>query len=156
MSVYSRITSLLDQHKIEYQVVEHPPVITCDDAANVRGTSPDQGAKALICIADKSPILVVLPCSHRLDLKGFKKLFHIKDLRLASPSEVLQLTGLEVGSIPPIGPALDLPTYCTQQLLIEPQICFNAGSHTTSILMSPADYQTIVQPITGTFTNPKS
>ena len=161
MKVFSRIIRLLGESKVKYEVIEHEPVLTCEDAAKIRGTSPDQGAKALVCVAsyyakaskgkDKKPVLIVLPCSTRLDFKLFKKWQGVKDLRMATADEVKEITGLEVGSIPPIGTVLDLPTFVDEKLLEQEEICFNAGLHTRSVLMSSEDYVEVVKPEVGRF-----
>lgn len=155
MDVFNKIKQLLDQAGIQYQVMDHERVHTCEDAAKIRGTSPDQGAKALVCVADGQPILIVLPCSTKLDVKEFKRWQRIKDLRFATPEEVTKITGIEVGAIPPIGKALGLTTYVEEQLLKEKQICFNAGVHTRSMIMKSKDYLQIVKPEVGSFTNNK-
>ena len=145
MSVYEKIIQLLDSRQIKYQALEHGPTPTCEDSARVRGTSPDQGAKALVCYADKKPILIVLPCSRKLDFKLFKKLYTIKDLRFATPEEVKILTSLEIGAIPPLGYLFNLPTYVDEKLGENNTIAFNAGDRTKSVIMSYSDYAPLSQ-----------
>jgi Ala-tRNA(Pro) deacylase len=162
MDVFNKIKQLFDQAGIEYQVIDHEPVLTCEDAAKIRGTRPEQGAKALVCMADlpavstalqagKKPILIVLPCSSRLDFKAFKKWQEIKDLRMASAEEVKNVTGIEVGAIPPVGEAIGLQTFVDEKLLKEEEICFNAGMHTRSVTMKSRDYTKVVKPVVGCF-----
>lgn len=146
MTVYEKIINLLDEQHIQYQALEHEPTPTCEDSARVRGTSMDQGAKALICVADKKPILIVLPCSQKLDVKLFKQRFSIKDLRFASPDEIQDLTGLQIGAIPPLGVILGLPTYVNSLLQSQTTIAFNAGDRTRSIIMEYVDFSKI-QPL---------
>ena len=143
MTVHDQIIELLRSHKIKYQHLKHEPVKTCQDAAKIRGTSPDQGAKALVCFTDNKPIMIVLPCSRKIDFRLFKSLFHIKDLRLATPAEVLSLTSLEIGSIPPLGTLFSLPTYVDSSLSTQSQIAFNAGDHSRSVTMSFSDFAKI-------------
>ena len=145
MSVYDQIIQLLKSNDIKYQTLEHEATPTCEDSARVRGTSPGQGAKALICYADKKPILIVLPCSRKLDPKIFKLLFSVHDLRFATPDEVLQLTGLQIGAIPPLGNLFNLPTYIDQALSAEERIAFNAGDRAKSVIMSYSDYAPLAQ-----------
>lgn len=140
MSVYEKIIQLLESNNIQYQALEHEPTPTCEDSARVRGTSMDQGAKALICMADKKPLLIVLPCSQKLDVKLFKQRFGVKDLRFASPDEIKDLIGLQIGAIPPLGVILDLPTYVNSLLQSQTTIAFNAGDRTRSIIMEYVDF----------------
>lgn len=147
MTVFERIIELLDKNHIQYQSLEHEPTKTCADAARIRGTSPNQGAKALVCIADKKPIMIVLPCSRKLDTKLFKAAFNVKDLRFASPDEVKQITGLEIGSIPPWGSLFNLTTHLDLALASQKQIAFNAGDINRSIIMNYADYHRLENPV---------
>ncbi len=143
MSVYEKIIQLLESNNVHYQALEHEPTPTCEDSARVRGTSMDQGAKALICMADKKPVLIVLPCSQKLDVKLFKQRFGVKDLRFASQDEIKYLTDLQIGAIPPLGIILGLPTLVNSLLQSQTSIAFNAGDRTRSIIMQYADFSKI-------------
>ncbi|KKU29253.1 MAG: YbaK/prolyl-tRNA synthetase associated region [Candidatus Amesbacteria bacterium GW2011_GWA2_47_11b] len=157
MTVYESIIQLLDNHNIKYRALSHEPTPTCEDSARVRGTSSDQGAKALVCYADKQPIMIVLPCSRKLDPKLFKSLFGVKDLRFATPDEVIQLTSLSVGAIPPLGHLFGLPTYVDAELAKNQTIAFNAGDRTKSVIMAYSDYVPLSQNHNSshTFSQPK-
>lgn len=154
MTVYEQIIALLDSRNLSYQALEHVPTRTCEESAQVRNTSPDQGAKALVCLADKQPIMIVLPCSRKLDTKLFKSLFNFNDLRFATPDEVKTLTTLEIGSIPPLGQLFNLPTFVDNSLGANEQIAFNAGDHSRSIIIAFAQYNNLVYGQTGNFSYP--
>lgn len=144
--VFQEIINLLNKNNIIYQLFEHDPVYTSADAAKTRLTKESQGAKALIFLADKKPILLVLSGNKKVDTKTFKKTYSIKDLSFAKPEEVLKLTGLEVGAIPPFGNIMNLPIYVDKSLLNEEEIAFNAGAHTKSIKMKTQDFLTLCKP----------
>ena len=63
MTVFEKIKSLLDEANISYEVVEHEPVHTSADAAKVRDIDLAQGAKALVMVGDKTPLLFVVPAN---------------------------------------------------------------------------------------------
>ena len=146
MNVFEKIKSLLDDSSVAYDVIEHDPVYTSEDAAKLRDTSTSIGAKALVWFADKKPLLVVVPGNLRLDTKKFKTTFGIKDLRFAKPSEVKELTDVEVGAVPPVGKAVSLPSYFDKSFEDMKEVAFNAGSHTHSIKMSAQDLILVEQP----------
>lgn len=149
--IYESIIRLLKKNNIIYQLFEHEPVYTSAEAARIRQTKETQGAKALLFLADKKPILLVLPGNKKVDTKTFKKTFNIKDLSFAKPEQVLELTGLEVGAVPPFGNVMNLPTYIDKSLLNEDEIVFNAGAHTKSIKMKTADFLKLCKPIIDLF-----
>ncbi|MDP2930048.1 MAG: YbaK/EbsC family protein [bacterium] len=144
--VFEKIKKLLDDNGITYQLFEHEPVFTSEQAARIRDTNIYQGAKAMIFSADGLPILIVVPGNRRVDTKTFKQLYKIEDLRLLSADEVKKLTGLEVGAIPPFGNVMGLPTYLDQGIVENESIVFSAGAHTKSIQMKVKDFITLVQP----------
>ena len=151
MTVFERLTALLDSHGVAYDVSRHEPVFTSEEAARVRGAPLASGAKALICKAGESFVLFVMPADRRLDSKQARKALGVRGVRFATREEVEQLTTLKPGSIPPFGSLFGFATYCDEQLSAQPRINFNAGDHAISVNMSSADYQKVEQPTMGQF-----
>jgi prolyl-tRNA editing enzyme YbaK/EbsC (Cys-tRNA(Pro) deacylase) len=59
--------------------------------------------KSILLIDSQSePLLVILLGKDKIDFAKIKKLLNVADVRLATPSEVLKITGYEVGGVPPI------------------------------------------------------
>ncbi len=150
-SVTERIQELLRASGIAFTFKEHAPVKTSQEAAAVRGTPLHEGAKALVFAADETTVLAVVPANKRVGTRAFKRAFGIKNLRMVTPDELRELTGLPVGAVPPFGSVLSLPTYVDSGLLENERISFNAGSQTASIVMACRDYIAVEQPTLGEF-----
>lgn len=146
MTVLEKIKNLLDQANVEYKELEHDPVYTSKDAAEIRDEDVSNGAKALVLIGDKSPVLTVVPGDKKVDFKKVKSYLEIDDLRMATPEEVKEITTLEIGAIPPVGKALGLSSYFDNSFLLKDKVAFNAGDHCTSIIMSAEDLIKVEQP----------
>ncbi len=151
LTVFEKLSSWLVENEAEFEVMRHEPVFTSDEAAQVRGTTLSSGAKALVCKVGERFVMFVLPADRKLDSKAARKQLAVKKIRFASADEVLELTGLKPGSIPPFGSLFNLPTYCDQRLQDESTINFNAGDHAISISMTFGEYQRVEQPHGGTF-----
>ncbi len=149
--VLEKIKKFLDENGVSYQLFEHEPVFTSEQAAKIRNTKMCQGAKAIIFSADSKPLLIVVPGDKRVNTKTFKKLYNIKDLRILSPEQVKEITGLEIGAIPPFGSAMNLTTYVDNSVFKNEEIVFNAGAHTKSILMKSKDFEILEKPIIESF-----
>lgn len=149
--VTDRLIAYLAAEGADFQVMTHEAVTTSEEAARVRGTAPEQGAKALLCKADDRIVLLVLPGNRRMNSRAFKQAFGVGNLRMVSREELYDLTGLEVGAVPPFGNLLGFPTYVDEALLTLPRIAFNAGSRTTSVIMATADYTRLVEPAIASF-----
>ena len=134
-SVFDRVENLLRQHGIAFQVLRHEPVYSSEEAARVRGTPLASGAKALVVKGDSAFAMFVLPADRKLDSHAVRRALGWRKLRFASREEVLELTGLAPGSIPPFGSLFGLPTRCDEQLGENEVINFNAGDHGISVSM---------------------
>lgn len=153
-SVFQRIENLLSQHQIRFHVLRHEPVRTSEEAARVRGTPLASGAKALICKGDTDFVMFVVPADRRLDSHAVRRAKGWRKLRFATREEVLELTGLVPGSIPPFGSLFGLPTLCDKRLGENEVINFNAGDHGISVSMLYVDYVMVERPERGSFAEP--
>jgi Ala-tRNA(Pro) deacylase len=140
------LTVALTDRAITYQLTEHAPVFTSTEAAAIRGVSLHSGAKALILKGGEAFLMVVLPADLSLDSAALREVLGTKRIRFADKDEVLTITGLTPGSIPPFGSLFGLPTYCDDRLADNERINFNAGSHTVSIQMNFSDYVVYEKP----------
>lgn len=145
-TVFDRLDDLLRQNNARFDVARHEPVFTSQEAAQVRGTSLASGAKALICKVDEAFVMFVLPADRKLDSKNTRKELKARSLRFASQEEVLDMTGLKPGSIPPFGSLFGLKTFCDKRLRDETVINFNAGDHSISISIAYAEYERVERP----------
>ena len=90
------------------------PVKTVSQAAEAVKVSPKNIIKSLICIVEEGePVLVIVTGDSKVDLDKLSRLFG--SVRLASPNEVKEITGFEVGGIPPVG--LDIKTVVDRKVL---------------------------------------
>ena len=146
--MFNKIKKWLSSHNITFQEVHHEPTPTSEEAARARGVDLSLGGKALVLKFDDTFGIFVLSASKKLDSGALKKYFRAKKIRFASREELMELTGLVPGSVPPFGkPMLALDLYVDQSIVDNEIIAFNAGSLTDSIIMSVKDYLEISKPI---------
>ena len=140
-SVFEKITALLKENNIHFIHIHHAPTYTSEDSAREREEDINVGAKAMVVKIDDSFKLLVLSASKIIDYKKVKTYFNSKRVRLASPEELKELTGLVPGSVPPFGePVLPLEIFIDNCILKNDIVCFNAGSLTDSYKVSKEDY----------------
>ena len=154
-SVFQRVEELLREQGVAFDVLRHEPVYTSAEAAAIRGAPLASGAKALICKGDDDFVMFVMPADLKLASKAVRRARRWRKLRFANRDEVLQLTGLEPGSIPPFGSLFGLPTLCDSRLTENETINFNAGDHCISVTMTSADYLKAESPQLGEFGQPR-
>lgn len=150
-SVFEKIEKWLGGQTIPFDVLRHAPVHTSLEAAQIRGTPLASGAKALVCKADETFLMFVIPADRKLASKQVKRQRGIKNLRFADREEVAKWTRLEPGAIPPFGSLFGLPTLCDAKLGEHARINFNAGDHGISVSMTFDDYRRVERPELGEF-----
>jgi Ala-tRNA(Pro) deacylase len=148
-SVHARIVTFLAEAGVAFRQLHHEPTPTSADSARVRGEPIGSGAKALLLKADESFRLFVLPGDRRLDSGSIKRQLGLDRLRFATPEELLERTGLIPGSVPPFGrPILPFELIADDSIgKTYPNVAFNAGSVTDSIIMAAADWMRVAGPV---------
>ena len=149
--IKDKIISLLEDNNIQFQLKHHAPTPTSEDSARERGESVKIGAKALVLKTDKVFYLAVLPADRRLDSSAYRKLVGARKIRFATKDELLQLTGLVPGAVPPFGNFLGIEMIVGEGLFEEEYMAFNAGTLTDSVKMKTKDYKKLVNPNLGVF-----
>jgi len=154
---FKLVKKLLDCNDMHYEVLEHAPVYTSEEAAKVRGVALKTGVKALVFKKQEGNFVMgLIAADRKMDLKKLAKIARTKKLQLASPKEVLNITGCEVGSVHPFGNLHGLRTYLDTSVLENDMINFNAGLHTVSIQMKAKDLIKAIKPVVKDFSkNPK-
>ncbi len=145
--VYDDIIRLLSTAGIPYREVTHQPTRTSAESAKARGLDISVGGKAMLLKVGEEFNLFVLSAARKLDSQKIREHFGERKLRFATPEELLSMTGLIPGSVPPFGrPIIDFDLYVDKSIADNKVIAFNAGSLTTSIIMDCADYLNIASP----------
>lgn len=147
-ATFEKIKASLEEKKVPFDLTTHKAVLTCEEAAEVRGVSLDSGAKAMLIkdtgkklVLENTPYyLAVLSASKKFSSKQFKKIISCKSIRFASPQEVFETTGCLPGAVPPFGKFMSVPVWVDRSLSKEETINFNCGLRTTSLSMKYADY----------------
>lgn len=150
--ITARLLAKLEQAGIDFVLTEHEAVYTSAEAAEVRGSSLHSGAKALIVKGNDDFVMAVIPADLALRSTALRKVIRSRRLRFATKEELLELTGLTPGAVPPFGSLFNLQTVCDERLAENEKINFNAGTHSQSIRMTYQDYVNCESPIIADIT----
>jgi Ala-tRNA(Pro) deacylase len=152
MNILTAIREWLQRQSVTFREVHHEPTRTSEESAQARGEEMRIGGKALLIKVDGDFRLFVISAARKLDSGAIRNHFGAKKTRFASPEELLELTGLTPGSVPPFGaPILPFPLYADPSVLENTRIAFNAGSLTDSIILGMDDYVRLAKPEVFTF-----
>ena len=152
MALLACLADVLKRERMPYVVFHHPPAYTAQEqaaASHIRGHS---AVKVVICIADGLAVQAVVPSHYLVDLERLRMLAGAATLRLADEREIAALyPQFEVGAVPPFGTLYGHPVFLEQSFVGEPEMVFNAGTHTESVCMHYGDLADLVKPVVGTF-----
>ncbi len=142
-----RIINLLDGDGCPYEIIEHGVVSTAREAAEARGTPLGEGAKSILLKYDGDFGIFVLSATRQVRSALVRHGLKVRRTRFAYAQELLAMTGLEPGSVPPFGePVLPLPLFVDPSVFDNEMMVFTAGSRTTSIRMATSDHRRITLP----------
>lgn len=152
MPLTSWIHEFLREAGAVYSVIPHRPAYTAQAEAAATHVPGREFAKVVVCFVDGLPIQAVVPAPLTVDVDRLLDLAGGRSIRVAEEKE---LNGLfpdcEVGAMPPLGPFYGQPVFVDVTLAAQPEIAFNAGTHTEAICMRWADFARAIRPIVGAF-----
>jgi prolyl-tRNA editing enzyme YbaK/EbsC (Cys-tRNA(Pro) deacylase) len=115
-----RVRQALAATGLDPDLVRELPADTSTAEAAAHAVNAPVGSivKSLIFMADDAPLLVLVAGDRRADVKRMRAELGLskKRLRIAQPAEVFELTGFEVGGVPPLGHRRPLRTLVDRSL----------------------------------------
>lgn len=146
MTVFEQIIALLDEGGVEYSHVQHDKAITSMDTVKATGFDIRHGAKSILFKTKDGFKLVIVRGDNRADFKKLRIAFGTNKIRMASPEEVLEVMGVEVGACYPFGhiPGVEMIVDATLDEI--ERVHFSPGTHYDHINMLFSDYKKIVNP----------
>ena len=131
-----RLKNYLQQHQTQYRTIRHSHTGSSMQTAEVSHVSGDRLAKAVVLGDEQGPLMAVIPADFHLDLEDLNQRLH-RNLAFAEENELaLLFPDCEVGAVPPIGPAYDIPTIWDTKLGEENTVYLEAGDHETLVKLS--------------------
>jgi prolyl-tRNA editing enzyme YbaK/EbsC (Cys-tRNA(Pro) deacylase) len=103
---YKNVLMVLEEHKIQYDILEHDMVLSINDVVREIGRQEGIMIKTLVfyCEDTKRYAIVALPHDKKINKARFAKQLgvHHKKLKFASEKKIVEL-GFPLGGIPPFG-----------------------------------------------------
>jgi Ala-tRNA(Pro) deacylase len=144
----AKMTEFLEERGVPYTNIRHPAAFKSAEIAEAVQLDRHQFAKTVVVVIDGEMSLVVVPANTRLALSELRDMFQTTQIRLATEDEFTDVfPDCALGAMPPFGNLYGLPVYVEAGLAEQPEIAFNAGTHTEVIKMSYADFERLGQPL---------
>lgn len=97
------VFQLLNKLSIEYSILKHDAVFTCEEAEKLNLKLDGIGCKNLFLKGKDFYYLVILEDKKRLNFKALKSVLNDNSLTFASEFDLLEKLGLTPGSVSPLG-----------------------------------------------------
>ncbi len=139
----SKLLNFLEENKIIFEEVLHPPVFTCEDADNLDLKIPCASCKNLF-LTDKKRYFIFATLAHeKVNLKLLQKKIGVKRLSFGKSEKLLELLKLTPGSVNPF--ALFFDESKSVELLLDSKMMdgkllgFHPMKNNSTVILSPKE-----------------
>jgi Cys-tRNA(Pro)/Cys-tRNA(Cys) deacylase len=112
---------------------------TTGEAAAALGVRASEVIKTLLLVTGKRFAVAVIAGNERLDFKAVARQLGCKKIRMASPSEVKDFTGHDIGGVPPTIFAERCPVLVSESLLAQAECIGSAGDDRHGLKLNPKE-----------------
>lgn len=117
----------LKKHNLQAEIIcFEEPVMSSKQAERL---TKGNIVKSILLIADDKPLLCILPGNKQVDFEKVKRIKNAKEVRLAKAKEVKEISGYDIGSLPPFGHKQKIETIVDKAVLSFDTFYCGGGSH---------------------------
>ena len=141
MTIAAKLKKYIDREGVAYDTVAHHRTATTRQSALAAHIPGSALAKSVPVHHELGYALAVVPSTHRIELTTLQGVMD-KRLGLASEDETVTVfDDCDVGAIPPIGAAYDVPVILDDSLGDAADIYFEGGDHSSLVHLSGASFR---------------
>ncbi len=131
----------LDRKGIPYHIFKHTGSVTSlEQAALERGQSPNQVVRSILFRLAKDQFCLALVAGPaQIDWRRLRKHFNQSRLTMASPEEVLRITGSKPGAVSPFGLPAPVAIIADPGVFDPEEISLGSGQRGLAILLKSTD-----------------
>ena len=144
----------LTEMNIPHQIYRHSgSVHSIEQAAEERNQDVKQVIRSIVFrISEGEFAMVLIAGKSQISWKALRQHFNTSRLTMASPEEVLEVTGYQVGTVSPFGIKQPIPVIADRNIFYPPAVSLGSGLPNTAILMRIEDFKIALGEIeTGSF-----
>jgi Cys-tRNA(Pro)/Cys-tRNA(Cys) deacylase len=122
---------------VEFRVFVHSGhVSSLEQAAEERGQRPEQIVRSILFrISSGEYAMALMPGPRQISWKALRAHFNTNRLTLATPEEVLHITGFEIGAVNPFGLPHPMRILIDNSLLAQESVSIGSGIRGTGIIL---------------------
>lgn len=145
MESYQKVYEELNKLNISFEIIEHPPAFTSEEAdAYIEGKEGVRTKTLLLCNRKKTGFfLIVMDDIKRLDMKSLGMLIGEKGMQFASEEKLMEKMAIRPGAVSIFGllnnQAKDIRVYIDKDILSEQTMTFHPNDNTKTLFLLTED-----------------
>jgi Cys-tRNA(Pro)/Cys-tRNA(Cys) deacylase len=135
------VSIALEKLNIPHRVFHHQtPVDSFEKAAHDRGQRPSQIVRTILFrVTEAEFALVLVAGAGQISWKLLRKVLGKSRITMATPEEVLAVTGYRIGTVGPFGLAKPTRVLVEAGVLQEEEVSIGSGMRDTAVILKTAD-----------------
>ena len=149
--MYQKVVDQLNELGIPFQIVEHEPVLTTEQADRFIEGIEGVRTKTMFLTNKKKRnfYLVIIDDAKRLDMDVFKEIVEENRIKMASAETLNDKMMLLPGTVSPFGLLnnrdKDIQVYFDQEIVSEERMCFHPNTNEKTIFINTQDLFTFLK-----------
>lgn len=153
MEAYEKVKDKLEELNIDFEIVEHPPVLTTEEADSYIEGIDGVRTKSLFLTNKKKTVyyLLIMDGQKRLDMNKFGNITGTNHIKFCSTNGLMDKIGLFPGAVSIFGllnnVEKDVQVYFDKEILLEDRMSFHPNDNTKTIFISTHDMLKFIESI---------
>ena len=145
MDLYKKVEEKLNSFGIVFEVVEHEPALTTEQADKFIEGIDGVRTKTMFLTNKKKTawFLVIMDDNKRLDMEGFGELVDTKRIKMASENSLFEKMQLPPGVVSPFGllnnEDHDIEVYIDKEIIEEKRMSFHPNTNEKTLFLDTVD-----------------
>ncbi len=140
------LRAFMQAHAIQGEILHlEMPTPTVETAAQAVKAHPEQIIKSILFTIDEQPVLAIACGLSTISRRAIADLYGVgkKRIKLATPEKVVEISGYEVGAMPPFGHRNPLRTLIDQRVLELTAAYAGGGAENALVRLNPEEIQRV-------------
>ena len=153
MDLYKKVEEKLNELKIPFEIVEHEPALTTEQADSfIEGIEGVRTKTIFLTNKKKTEFyLLIMDDKKRLDMDIFKEIVASKQIKMASKNSLFEKMMLPPGVVSPFGllnnEDKDIKVYIDKEIIDEERMCFHPNTNEKTIFLKTLDLLKFIESI---------
>jgi prolyl-tRNA editing enzyme YbaK/EbsC (Cys-tRNA(Pro) deacylase) len=140
------LQAFMQAHGVRGEILQlSVPTPTVESAAQAVNAKPEQILKSILFMVNEQPVLAITCGPATIGRRAIADLYGVgkKRVKLAPPDMVLDISGYEVGAMPPFGHRQALRTLIDKRVLALPEAYAGGGAENALVRLNPQEIQRV-------------